>query len=185
MPTDYFESTDSKMVFWFDMANMSAGDAVLVKWTTTTGRLDSSSKFPPISAGGGHCFWLTQPLGGNSASAVAGIWTFTVLVNNTAQFSKQVQVVGPNDTSISRLGVVNTASGVSRKGMIAAGSLVSIYGNNLAPYEDQASAAPLPTNMDGVTGASPNLTATGSAAVESEFPELARPALPRRAFLLS
>jgi uncharacterized protein (TIGR03437 family) len=151
MPSDYFESTDSTMTLWFDMANMNAGDTVVVKWTTTAGKLDASSNYQPLSASGGHCFWLTQPLSGNSPGSVAGIWTYSVLVNNTAQFSRQVQVVGPNDTSINRGGVVNTASGVSRTGMIAAGSLVSIYGHNLAPFADQAGSSPLPTNMDGVT----------------------------------
>jgi hypothetical protein len=150
-PSDYFESTDTNMVFWFDFAGMNTGDVVLIPWTTSAEVLDSSSLYQPLSSGGGHCFWFTQPLGTNSAKAVAGIWNFTVLVNNNFVFTQQIQVVGPNDTAINRGGVVNTASGVSRAGMIAAGSLISIYGNNLASFSDQASGAPLPLNLDGVT----------------------------------
>jgi uncharacterized protein (TIGR03437 family) len=173
-PSDYFESSDTNMIFWFDMANMSAGDVVTIRWSTSAGRLDSSSRFQPLSSSGGHCFWITQPIGGNSAASVTGIWNYSVLVNNNTVFTKKIQVVGPNDSAINRGGVVNTASGVSRAGMIAAGSLVSIFGRNLSPVSDQAGGAPLPTNLDGVTvtfnGKPVGIVAVASGEVDVQAP---------------
>ena len=55
--------------------------------------------------------------------------------------------------NVSETGVVNTASGTAE---LAPGALVSVYGRNLAPEDQQASQAPLPRELSGVS-----LTANG------------------------
>lgn len=150
-PTDYFESTDANLVFWVNLAGMNTGDAVVIRWRTSAGKLDSSSDFQPVSSPGSYCFSITEPLSSNPPQAVAGFWTFDVLVNSSLALESKTRVVGPNDTSISRGGVVNTASGTTRAGMIAAGSLLSIFGNNLAPGPATAPGVPLPTTLSGVS----------------------------------
>ncbi|HKD08665.1 MAG TPA: hypothetical protein VKB79_22370 [Bryobacteraceae bacterium] len=150
LPVDYFESTDQSIVFWV-LLNMKAGEAATVSWSTQAGVLDSSTSFQAVSSDGEYCYWVSEPLSGSPASAVGGIWTYTAQVGQTSLISASTLVVTPGAPQISRGGVVNTASGTTNGGMIAAGSLVSIYGANLAPGPAQATGAPLPLSLNGVT----------------------------------
>lgn len=150
-PIDYYEASDQQLAIWFELASMNAGDKITVRWTTTAGKLDSSSSFAPVKSGGTYCFWLTEPLSDNPVTAVSGTWSFQVSLNNSTVLGTSVLVVNPKGTSISRGGVVNAASGVTNGGMIAPGSLLAIHGNALAPSSKQAPSAPLPTSLNGVS----------------------------------
>ena len=149
LPVDYFESTDQNLVLWV-LLDMKAGEALTIAWSTQATLLDSSTSFQPVSSSGEYCYWVSEPLGANPANAVAGTWNFTVQVNQASLLSTSTFVVAPGMAQISRGGVGNTASGASGD-TISAGSLVSIYGANLAPGPAQAGGSPLPLNLNGVS----------------------------------
>lgn len=149
MPVDYFESTDTNLVFW-TLLQLKAGDAFSVSWTTPAHVLDKTENVPAVQSDGGYCYWISVPLAANTASATGGTWKFNVKVGSSSLYSGSVLVVTPGMSSISRGGVVNSASGTTNGGMIAAGSLISIHGTNLAPGSAKAGATPLPLTLDGV-----------------------------------
>jgi len=78
--------------------------------------------------------------------ATAGTATITVTSSSGALSKPVSYTIGPNLPVTSTAGIVNAASGLP---VIAPGSLVSIYGVNLAADTTQAAAAPLPYVLGG------------------------------------
>jgi uncharacterized protein (TIGR03437 family) len=173
LPVDYFESTDTNLVFWV-LLQMKAGDGATISWTTTAHVLDKTNNIQAVQSDGEYCYWVSVPLAANTASATGGTWKFNVKVGSSSLFSGSVLVVAPGTTAISRGGVVNSASGTTNGGLIAAGSLVSIYGTKLAPGTAKASVVPLPTTLDGVkvtfNGASVGILAVSAGRVDVQAP---------------
>jgi uncharacterized protein (TIGR03437 family) len=149
LPVDYFESTDTNLVFWV-LLQLEAGDALTISWTTTAQILDKTENIQAVQSAGEYCYWISEPLAANPSSVAGGTWKFNVKVGSTSLLSTSVLVVSPGTPAISRGGVVNSASGATNGGLIAAGSLVSIHGTKLAPGSVKASGAPLPEILDGV-----------------------------------
>jgi uncharacterized protein (TIGR03437 family) len=96
--------------------------------------------------------------------AAAGAYSFTVQVRDAAAaiasrtFSLTVSSPSANPPVIYAGGIVNAASNAAGQ-PIAAGSLVSIYGANLATGTTQAGSIPLPTSLDNVSVAFNNVPA--------------------------
>src|SRR5579871_441519 len=149
LPVDYFQSTDASLVFWI-LLQMNAGDGLAVSWTTTARVLDKTEQVQPVPSSGTYCYWISVPLATNPASDTGGTWRFNVQAGSTSLFSGSVLVVAPDTPAISRGGVVNSASGTTNGGLIAAGSLVSIHGVKLSSGSAKAKATPLPKTLGGV-----------------------------------
>ncbi len=151
LPTDYFLSSDQQMVLWAELNSLNAGDKISLSWASPSGKLDGSYNFSPVQSAGGFCFTQTQPLSSNPASYVSGNWKFQVTVNGKNLLQASTYVVAPNQPTINRGGVMNSASGSSGVTTISGGSLVSIFGSNLAPSTMMAPGEPLPLSLNGVS----------------------------------
>ncbi len=151
LPTDYFLSSDQQMVLWAELSNLNAGDQISLIWTSPSGKLDGSYNFSPVQSAGGFCFTQTQPISSNPANYVSGNWAFQVTVNGKNVLQASTYVMAPNQPTINRGGVMNSASGSSGVTTISGGSLVSIFGSNLAPSAMVASGEPLPLSLNGVS----------------------------------
>jgi uncharacterized protein (TIGR03437 family) len=157
-----FTPASPSVYLYFDVTGAVVGDSAMANFYAPDGALYTSAKWGPISSTGpsGYiCFTDSIAISGALAASEPGVWSISVLWDSftTPLFTLNFTIAAVSAPVISPGGVVNGAS--FSAGPVVPGSIVSIFGTDLASGTAQA-----PTNSPPTTLQSTQVLMNGIAA---------------------
>ncbi len=150
-----FLTTDPEFYLWFAVRDAKAGDVAASEYYTPGGQVyaPASGPWKPVEAPGTYCFTdLAFRIAGAAPATMPGVWRVLIKWKNQTLAEIRYTISLPGSTGLAPTlasgGVVNTADYTAA---LAPGAMISLFGSNLAGATRQASGAPLPTTLDGVS----------------------------------
>jgi uncharacterized protein (TIGR03437 family) len=146
-----FSTTDTAAWLYFDANGTHASDSFKVSFYRPDGALYSAATYP-VASDGYHCFSSPLNIAGTAAAQYTGNWTAAAYWNqsSTAFFTLSFSVISPSTSpvKVNPGGAVSLGSYALR---VAPGSLMSIFGSNMASGVINATSLPLQTSAGGTS----------------------------------